>query len=112
MAVKNKISPRIAIIDLQPFLYDDDGSKYSRPHDSRIKGRSESSEAAQFNVASALNEAFKDTGFAIVLNHGIPNDILQSVRNLALTFFSFDTKKKSRLANTFLKWLYYLGMLC
>ena len=96
---------RIAIIDLSPFLENDNinSSIPSKQDGQNIiltkKHQNQKNHTPQLSSAMALHAAFQDTGFAIVVNHGIPEDSLQKLRRLALKFFSFDVKRKTGLAN-------------
>ena len=50
-------------------------------------------------AALELHEAFQDTGFAIVVNHGISKEISDRLREHSLKYFSLDIDTKSFLAD-------------
>ena len=50
-------------------------------------------------AALELHEAFQDTGFAIVVNHGIQKETSDILRAHSLKYFSLNIDKKSLLAD-------------
>lgn len=68
---------RIAIVDLSPFA-------------------SNGNEGSKFKAAQELSSAFADTGFAVVVGHGVPQTLTQELRRSALSFFSMDLQEKMK----------------
>ena len=90
-------SPSIAVVDLSPFLERSKSDKHFKLLENSSNNADISN--AQRRAASELHKAFKDTGFAIVVNHGIEKAIADNLRELCLKYFSFEIEKKSALAN-------------
>ena len=88
------MKPCIAIVDLCPFLKDEE-EKISNSN--KFKG--DEIVKSQLKAALELHEAFQDTGFAIVVNHGIQKETSDILRAHSLKYFSLNIDKKSLLAD-------------
>ena len=93
-------APSIAIVDLSPFL---ENCNQVKGNDSETILKSENYNNLKLDdqkrAALKLHEAFQDTGFAIVVNHGVEKEKIERLRKLSLEYFSFEIQKKSSLAN-------------
>ena len=93
-------SPSIAIVDLSSFMGD---SKYENDLNNQEIFENKDSvnlrNDAQLKAALELHKAFQDTGFAIVINHGLEEEKVGRLRELSLEYFSYDISRKSSLAN-------------
>ena len=92
--------PSIAVVDLSSFMYD---SKYEYDLNKKdifeIKYSVDLRNDAQLKAALELHKAFQDTGFAIVINHGLEEEKVSRLRELSLEYFSYEISRKSSLAN-------------
>ena len=92
-------SPSIAIVDLSSFIDD------SKHQCDLVNKNNESKDSvylrndAQIKAALELHRAFQDTGFAIVINHGLEEEKVDRLRELSLEYFSYEISRKSSLAN-------------
>ena len=93
-------SPSIAIVDLSSFM---DDSKYENDLSNKDvfenKDNLNLRNDAQLKAALELHKAFQDTGFAIVINHGLEEEQVGRLRELSLEYFSYEISRKSSLAN-------------
>ena len=96
---------RIDIVDLSPFIGNGLSENLGSPEtgNNEINCQDENKDKENFSnkiqSAVSLHQAFQNTGFAIVINHGIPTHCIQRLRGLALKYFEFDMEKKSSLAD-------------
>ena len=93
-------SQSIAIVDLSSFM---DDSEYENDFSNKDIFENKNSvnlrNDAQLKAALELHKAFQDTGFAIVINHGLEEEKVGRLRELSLEYFSYQICRKSSLAN-------------
>ena len=83
-------APCIAIVDLSPFLENNNQEKGTDSKNNlNTKNCRDLKSDGQKRAALKLHEAFQDTGFAIVVNHGIENEKIERLRDRLSTFLGF-----------------------
>ena len=93
-------SASIAVVDLSSFLNERRNTEILNSDSSLVTEDEIKLKSEQQRIAALeLHKAFQDTGFAIVVNHGLEKEKVDLLRELSLKYFSYEISQKSSLAN-------------
>jgi isopenicillin N synthase-like dioxygenase len=84
----------LPIIDISPFIDESNKSQLEREDEAARLNRLEKKR----QVSAALDHACRNVGFFYVTGHGVAQELLDKVHQLAREFFSLPSEKKEQIS--------------